>query len=290
MDNLNASKISSFLKNKNTVTAICAVLIVVILLVAYKIRVDRATTPSKVPVANVTIQPRTEITADMISYINVPKSALNGNYYSNIDALVGKYTNVNTIVPQGSLFYAEAVITKEELPDAILFEKPEGETLYNLAVNMRSTYTNSILPGNYIDLYITTKENGKALVGKLLSNIKVLAVKTGDGKNVFENTEEVRVPATVYFSVPEEQFLLLRSIEAINSYSAYDTAEGSSKIDVVPVPTSVTDKGLETKLVANVSSQYLKSYIETLSQAIQEENGEIKDVQETQETPKNEAE
>lgn len=275
MNNLNASKITNFLKNKNTVTAICAVLIVVILLVAYKIRVDRATTPSKIPVANVTIQPRTEITADMISYISVPKSALNGNYYSNISALVGKYTNVNTIIPQGSLFYAEAVISKEELPDAILYEKPEGETLYNLAVNMRSTYTNSILPGNYIDLYITTKENNKALVGKLLSNIKVLAVKTSDGKNVFENTEEVRVPATVYFSVPEEQFLLLRSIEAINSYSAYDTATGSSKIDVIPVPTSVSDKGLETKLEPNVSSKYLKSYIETLSQAIREENGEI---------------
>ena len=275
MNNLNASKITNFLKNKNTVTAICAVLIVVILLVAYKIRVDRATTPSKIPVANVTIQPRTEIPADMISYISVPKSALNGNYYSNISALVGKYTNVNTIIPQGSLFYAEAVISKEELPDAILYEKPEGETLYNLAVNMRSTYTNSILPGNYIDLYITTKENNKALVGKLLSNIKVLAVKTSDGKNVFENTEEVRVPATVYFSVPEEQFLLLRSIEAINSYSAYDTATGSSKIDVIPVPTSVSDKGLETKLEPNVSSKYLKSYIETLSQAIREENGEI---------------
>ena len=275
MNNLNASKITNFLKNKNTVTAICAVLIVVILLVASKIRVDRATTPSKIPVANVTIQPRTEITADMISYISVPKSALNGNYYSNISALVGKYTNVNTIIPQGSLFYAEAVISKEELPDAILYEKPEGETLYNLAVNMRSTYTNSILPGNYIDLYITTKENNKALVGKLLSNIKVLAVKTSDGKNVFENTEEVRVPATVYFSVPEEQFLLLRSIEAINSYSAYDTATGSSKIDVIPVPTSVSDKGLETKLEPNVSSKYLKSYIETLSQAIREENGEI---------------
>lgn len=287
-NNLNASKITNFFKNKNTVTALCAILVVAILLVSYKIRVDRATTPSKVPVANVTIQPRTEITAEMVSYISVPKSALNGRFYANVNDIVGKYTNVNTIIPQGSLFYAEAVIKSDELPDAVLYNIPEGEILYNLAVNMRSTYTNSILPNNYIDIYITTKENNKALVGKLLSNIKVLAVKTSDGKNVFENTEETRIPATVYFSLPEEQFLLLRSIEAINSYSAYDSSQGSSKIDIVPVPTTVSDKGLETKLEPNVSSQYLKAYIESLSQAILEENGEVKTIESNTVTEKTE--
>ena len=259
MNNLNASKITNFLKNKNTVTAICAVLVVVILLVAYKIRVDRATTPSKIPVANVTIQPRTEITAEMISYVNVPKSALNGNYYSNINALVGKYSNVNTIIPQGSLFYAEAVISKEELPDAILFEKPEGETLYNLAVNMRSTYTNSILPGNYIDLYITTQENNKALVGKLLSNIKVLAVKTSDGQNVFENTSENRIPAYIFFGVSPEIHILLRKASYMTSYS----------VVLFPVPhgSNYTAEG-ETRVSIDELKQFIDSHTVTLTENV----------------------
>ena len=97
--NLNVSKVKRFLKNKNTVTALCAILIVVVLIVGYTIRVNNATKPVKIPVAKVTIQPRTEITADMITEINVPQEALKGNYYRNVSSLVGKYSNVNTVIP-----------------------------------------------------------------------------------------------------------------------------------------------------------------------------------------------
>jgi Flp pilus assembly protein CpaB len=78
---------------------------------------------------------------------------------------------------------------------------------------MLTSYTNSIVPGNYIDIYISTEQNNKALVGKLLKNVKILAVKTSDGKNVFENSEELRVPTVVIFSLPEDQHLMLRNIE-----------------------------------------------------------------------------
>ena len=46
--NLNVSKVKRFLKNKNTVTALCAILIVVVLIVGYTIRVNNATKPVKI--------------------------------------------------------------------------------------------------------------------------------------------------------------------------------------------------------------------------------------------------
>lgn len=91
-----------------------------------------------------------------------------------------------------------------------MYDVAEGETLYYLTVNMLTSYTNSILPGNYIDIYLSTKENNKALVGKILENVKILAVKTSDGKNVFENSDESRTPYVIIFALPEEQHLLLR--------------------------------------------------------------------------------
>ena len=136
-----------------------------------KIRLEKLQ-PVKIPVAKVTIQPRTEITADMITEINVPQEALKGNYYRNVSSLVGKYSNVNTVIPAGSIFYSESVISKNDLPDSSLYDVAEGETLYYLTVNMLTSYTNSILPGNYIDIYLSTKENNKALVGKILENVK----------------------------------------------------------------------------------------------------------------------
>jgi len=230
-------------------------------------------------VAKQTIQPKTEITSDMITYINVPREALKGSYIANAKEIVGRYSNVNTIIPAGSLFYKEAVKNKNELPDSALYDVPEGETLFYLTVNMLTSYTNSILPGNYIDIYLETKENGKALVGKLLENIKILAVKTSDGKNVFEDSDESRVPYVIIFSLPEEQHLLLRKINAINSYSVYSS--GSSRIDVKPVPTTVNFGDGTGEIASNVSSQYLKSYVLKMSSTIPEdladENIDLKD-------------
>ena len=269
--NLNVSKVKRFLKNKNTVTALCAILIVVVLIVGYTIRVNNATKPVKIPVAKVTIQPRTEITADMITEINVPQEALKGNYYRNVSSLVGKYSNVNTVIPAGSIFYSEAVISKNDLPDSSLYDVAEGETLYYLTVNMLTSYTNSILPGNYIDIYISTKENNKALVGKILENVKILAVKTSDGKNVFENSDESRTPYVIIFALPEEQHLLLRKINAINSYSVYATNPGYSKIDIIPVPTAANFDGSEKDIKPNVTSQYLKDYILNMAATVPED-------------------
>ena len=269
--NLNVSKVKRFLKNKNTVTALCAILIVVVLIVGYTIRVNNATKPVKIPVAKVTIQPRTEITADMITEINVPQEALKGNYYRNVSSLVGKYSNVNTVIPAGSIFYSESVISKNDLPDSSLYDVAEGETLYYLTVNMLTSYTNSILPGNYIDIYLSTKENNKALVGKILENVKILAVKTSDGKNVFENSDESRTPYVIIFALPEEQHLLLRKINAINSYSVYATNPGYSKIDIIPVPTAASFDGSEKDIKPNVTSQYLKDYILNMAATVPED-------------------
>ncbi len=274
-NNLNTSKFKKFFKNKNVVTAICALLIVVVLIVGYTWRVNSATKPVSIPVAKVTIQPKTEITSDMITLIKVPREALKGNYYANVNDIVGRYSNVNTIIPAGSLFYKESVTTKNDLPDSALFDIKEGETLYYLTVNMLTSYTNSILPGNYIDIYISTKENGKALVGKLLKDVKILAVKTSDGKNVFENSDEARIPYVIQFALPEEQHLLLRKINAINNYSIYSESSGFSRIEVIPVPKAYNPSDSSGELTPNVTSQYLEEYILNMAASIPEDVPEI---------------
>ncbi len=273
--NVNTSKFKGLLKSKGFITALCAVLAVAVLLISYNIRVNQAVKPVKIPVAKQTIQPRRLITEDMIEYRNVPKGGLSGNYYDNPNLIVGKYSNVNSIIPQGSMFFKEAVVSREELPDSSLYEVPKGETLYYLTVNMLTTYTNSVLPGNYIDLYLSTKFSNKALVGKFIKDIKVLAVKTADGKNVFENADESRTPYVIIFSLPEDQHLLLRKINAINNYSVANPNSGFARIELIPVPNTVnyTDTTESVKTVVN--SQYLKEYVLNMSASIPEDIPDI---------------
>ena len=128
MNNLKAS-MKKFLGNKNTVTILGIILCLVILYIGYNYRINSRVELVQVPYAVETIQPRTYITEDMIGTMNVPKSFLVGKYYSNINSIVGKYSNYNTMIAKGSLFYADLIVDADELPDSAFQDVPEGYTV-----------------------------------------------------------------------------------------------------------------------------------------------------------------
>ncbi len=248
MNNLKAS-MKKFLGNKNTVTILGIVLCLVVLYVGYNYRINAKVELVEVPYATKTIQPRTYITKDMIGTMNVPKSFLVGRYYNNANAIVGKYTNYNTIIAKGSLFYADLVVSKDELPDSAFAEVPEGYTVINYPVNIATTYANSMAPGSYINIYYKSlDDNGKIMFGKFISNIKVLDVKDSSGQHVFENSEETRTPAYMLFAVPEETHLLLRKALYLTKYS----------VELILVPNTAT---LTDTDKVNVSSSDIESFI-----------------------------
>ena len=43
-----------------------------------------------------TINPRTKITSDMISYVDMPSAAIKGNVVTNVNDIINKYTNDST--------------------------------------------------------------------------------------------------------------------------------------------------------------------------------------------------
>lgn len=250
MNNLLES-VKRFTKNKNTVTIIGVIVILVLLYIGYSMQINGAIEPVSVPVALKTIQPRTEITDDMVQIINMPNISVSGNVITSKSAIVGKYSNVNSVIPEGSMFYTDTVITKDKLPDAAFTKVKTGEVVYNFPVDMETTYGNSIFPGNKIDIYMKVG-NGteeKVMIGKLISNIDVLAVKDSSGKAVFENTEEERTPAMLLFGLSEEYWLLLRK-------ASFLSAQG---VEIFPVPQQ-TGK-VDTTGATEVSTQQLADYI-----------------------------
>ena len=246
-----------FLKNKNTVTIIGIILVVVILFVGYVIQINRATDPIKnIPVAAQTIQPRTKITDDMIEYIDVASVAVRGNVIRNSSEIIGKYSNINTVIPEGSMFYDETVVSEEELPDATFAGLKKGEKMYMFPVTMESTYANSITPSSYIDIYMKAlNSDGKIMVGKLITNIKVLGVKDSSGNSVFENSEENRTPAYLMFGLNDELWFLLKKASYLTE----------SSIELFPVPRGQTVTAGEDEKV--VSSQTLRGFINSQSVA-----------------------
>ena len=241
------------LANKNVVTILGAVLIVIVLYAFYNWRVNKAIEPIKVPYAMVEIGPRTEITSDMIGYVDIQQAALKGNVLTNANTqIVGMYTNINNTIPAGSMFYKEALVRFEELADSFLIQMPDEMVAYNYKVNVMTTYGNSIYPGNYVDVYFKGVQNNKILLGKLAQNIKVLAVKDNNGNHVFENTTEGRTPSQIIFAVPEEMHELLRIAEYIVD------------AELIIVPTNVSYKLETNEIVTEITSEEIKAFIESV--------------------------
>ena len=242
--------LKKFFKNKNTVTIIGIILIIAILFFAYRYQINRQVNPISVPVAADTIQPRTKITKDLIDYVDVAPIVIGDNVILDVDKIKDRYSNYNTVIPAGSMFYEETVIDEANLPDASLIKLDKGDVPYNFPVNVATTYGNSMFPGNYIDIYMKAQNNdGVLMVGRLLENIKILAVKDSSGRNVFENTSETRTPAYLIFGLSNKNNILLRKASYMSSFS----------VELFPVPHGVNIEAETGETI--VSSQTLENFI-----------------------------
>ena len=245
------NKFSKFLKNKNTVTILGVLACLVILYAGYTMRINKKTALVDVYYAKETIQPKTLITEDMVAKMSVPASFIKGTYYKNYQDIVGKYSNYNTMIASGSIFYSDLLVEESNLPDAVLYNVNEGERVVSFPVDTVSTYGNSIMPGNIVDIYVKLYDDDDKLVyGEFYENIEILGVKDASGKNVFENTEETRTPSYVYFSLPEAKYLLFSSLNYIET----------NEIEVVLVPNTVKFDAKDP-MATEVTSEYLYNFV-----------------------------
>ncbi|MEE3343652.1 MAG: hypothetical protein VZS44_06145 [Bacilli bacterium] len=250
--------LKKFLGNKNTVTIIGVLLSVLILWVGYNFRINQKVSLVRVPYAKVTIQPKTQITNDMVGYMEVAGAFVgNARYYRREEDIVGKFSNYNTIIAEGSLFYADLLVDKRDLPDSSFSEVEDGYTVINYGVDMASTYANSMMPNSYINIYFKANgDDGNVMFGKFLSNIKILDVKDGSGQHVFERSDEARVPAYMIFALPEDMHLLFRK-------ALYLVGQYGVQLILVPNTQKLTDNDS-----VMVSSEDIQSFINSKTKMV----------------------
>lgn len=264
MNNFVAS-LKKMITNKNTVTILGTLVGIAILYFGYTWRINQQIEQVTVVVAKQNIQPRTKITSDMVETIQIAKVMYDKMMSSNTAGASvirsvaeinsafenGAYANVNSLIPQGSVLIRNVnVVDRKKIPSSVLLKIDEGQIPYAFSINFSDTYGNAIMDGTYVNIYMkATSEDGKPMIGMLLKNSKVLAVLDSSGKDVFENTDEDRTPATLIFSVDEEYHLLLRKAKYLD-------------VELIPVPVveSISDDDYEESI--EVTSSYLKQYIE----------------------------
>lgn len=261
-----------FITNKNTVTIIGVIIILVILYYGYQSTIKNAVNPVKVPIASKLIEPQTQVTSSDIQWIEVPSISKTSNVLTTESQIVGKYTGVNATIPKGSMFYNDVLVNKEDLPGTWLTKLKSDvngviDIPYYISVNVVTTYGNSIQPDDYIDVYMKAKdESGLIMFGKLIENIQILAVKDGNGKDVFTSVDTTSTPSYLYFGLAEELHILLRKAFYLNSIG----------VEIVVVP-----HGGANPITGDVevSSEFLRDYIDANTVKIPENSEYIDELE-----------
>ena len=239
------------LQNKTVVTVLAGIICVVILAVSYTSRVNKKISAIPVPVASMDINAREQITKEKITTVKVAASALTKNVYTNQQDIENKYVNFNTKIPEGSFFYANAVVDWSVMPDSAWSEISDNNTIVSIPVNNKSTYGNSIYPGDKIDIYYRTNDGELVVIGKLIEGITVLAVKDNQGYHINQKSATQKDAVALIFSVPEEQHLLLRKAMQL----------GNATQNIIPVPRNVAYS--QSDVETTISSEYLRGLIES---------------------------
>jgi hypothetical protein len=255
--------VKKFLSNKNTVTIIGTILVIMIAYLFYNYRINVATSPISIPVAKVTIDQRTKITSDMITFVDVPNTMVGKNVIKNRMFIVGKYANYNVVIPKGSPFYNDKDILVTEIPDNVFSSLKTGQIPYNFRVNLKNTYGNSIFPDSIVDIYMkATDSESRVMIGKFIADVRVLGVKDEYGNDVFESTFEVKVPSTILFGLDKELHLLMRK-------ASYLSRNGVELFAVPRTGTFTTEQ--KEALVPKIATSYLRDFVIANTVNIEEE-------------------
>lgn len=247
-----------FFTNKNVVTIILVLVILVALYFGYSGSIKQQTNPVNMPVAAQTISPKTKITSEMVAYKQIASSMIDENAIRMSNQIIDKYTNINVTIPEGSLFYNEWLVDEKNLAGNWIeqLDYEAGELGYYMNVSVESTLGNNVLPDTYIDIYMrATDENGTIMFGKLMKNVKVLVVHDGNGKNVFDNASNVGSPSKIGFAVNQDMYILLKKAAYLN-------------IDLVIAPRGAT---VPTEDYVIVTSATLRDYIDAQTITVEED-------------------
>lgn len=248
-------KLKRFLGNKNTVTILCVIAGVAVLLIGYNYRVSQAVKPISIPYALTRMQAKTKIETENVGTIKV-----SGAFVEQTEDLITSknyimskewYVDYDTVIPEGGLFYKSQLVEKADLPDTAWDEIPDGATIFSLSVDSHSTYGNSIMPDNFIDLYLkATDDTGKVIFGKFIESIKVLAVRDSSGNDVFSDSDTKRSSGELLFAVEDDLFILLSEATFVGG------------IEIVPVPRNEAFRTEgNTEVGTQVSKEELVNFI-----------------------------
>lgn len=167
----------------------------------FDIAVKRSIDYIEVPVAAVSIKPRSKIDESHIVMRKVPSALVEGNVYIDKAEIMEQWVKYAVSISSGSFFFHEYLEQADSSKDYPQLMLGEGQGVASLAINLLISAGNTLLPHQYVDIVFTSKDKRKPIVSDIIFySVRVLAIKDRNGLDM-DDPKSQKVPAVALLAM-----------------------------------------------------------------------------------------
>ncbi len=229
------------MKNNRIIFALCCAGLLGIAYLGSSIYIDNRLDLIEIPVAAQDLAPRTLITKEHIAMVKMPKAYVPASIVLDPQALIGQYTLINALIPQSSFLYGNTVETLKEAKDYPSLLLNEGQVVYALDVDLKSTSGNTLQPLQKIDLYVTIDYNRMTVVDQLIGNVRILSLKDKNGKDIEKPSE---LPKLMLVAIDQSLVSLLTKAIELGDLIITPSAQDNQNPESILIPNTTLLKVL----------------------------------------------
>lgn len=213
---------------------ITASAILLLIALGFHVRLNDELQLKKTYVAAKDILPREKINESDLIEIEVPKAYLQDYTYTTKEEIIGKYTEIQGMIPAGSPFYKSMLFDEADLPDNPFTQLRSGQAAYSMNVDLTSL-GGILKSGQRVDIHYSIVTNDLSLTDCLIENVRIISIKDHRGIDI-ENDESSKTPYLAILAVNEEDVSLLTladslgQVKLITSSSTYDSELEASRV------------------------------------------------------------
>ena len=180
-------------------------------------------------VASHDIPPRTKIKASDLTMIRIPSAYLASGTYRQKEDILGKYTEIQGMIPAGSPFYVNMLYEEDSLPDYPASQLKQGQAAYSLDTDLASA--GSLIPGMRADLYLTVDLRDSSHASQcLFEHVRIISLKDHQGIDITDD-RSTGMPYLAVIALNQKDVEIMSiadeigSIRMIASSSSYDSTK-----------------------------------------------------------------
>ena len=204
---------------KAAAAALCAAALLLVNLFLFRLYVGVKLDLCQTYIASHDISPRTKITETDLIPVRISGRYLSDHAYTQKEDIIGKYTEIQGMIPAGSPFYKSMLYEESELPDHAAAQLKENQVAFSMEVDV--AMLGGIEAGQRADVFVTVNQRSETpITGCLLRNVRVIDVKDHKGISL-RSPDSTKVPYLAELAVNGSHLELLTMAKTYGTFQLY---------------------------------------------------------------------